>query len=204
MEYIPNRMKKIGALFLSIFLLISAFSWVNDSQKKVQTIKELKQENASLKAKDTKLSIQYTQLSEQYDTLNKEKNGSANESLLTTTNELFKAVYNYDTEKKSDSVAARKEKAKPYANSSTLDALFSKDPEKLTTTVTTVSKLEGDPEVYRMSSDEMNLTAMVLVKYSLSIAGSEKQESEFMYKIVFDPTLKQVTEVKNIGQVMIP
>ena len=55
-----------------------------------------------------------------------------------------------------------------------------------------------------MSSDEKNLTAMVLVNYSLSIAGSEKQEGKFLYKIVFDPAVKQVIEIKNIGEISIP
>ncbi|OTO77410.1 MULTISPECIES: hypothetical protein [unclassified Enterococcus] len=204
MEPISTRVKFIVGSFIAVFLLTAMFALLNDTHEKSKSIKLLKQDNANLKSNVADLSNKYTQLSEQYDALNREKNGSANESLLNTTNELFKMVYTYDTVKKSDSVAARKEKAKSYANASTLDALFSKEPEKLLSTVTTVSKMEGIPEVYRMSSDEKNLTAMVLINYSFSIAGSDKQESKFMYRIVFDPALNKVTEVKNIGEVNIP
>lgn len=201
MDNTSKRMQIITGILVSIFLLSALFALVNDNRKKAQNIQTLQQETERLKINDTKLSKKYVQLSEQYDALNKEKNGSANESLLTTTNELFRLVYTYDTEKNSDSVAARKEKSKPYANASTLDNLFSKDPENLPSTVTTISKLKGEPEVYRMSSDDENLTALVLVNYSLSIARSEKRESQFMYKIVFNPSLKQVTEIKNIGEI---
>lgn len=204
MEKFSKRVIVIVGILLMSSTLFLMFSSINDNREKDQNLKDLQQENVSLKSNVAKLSTKYNQLTEQYNSLNKEKNGSANESLLTTTNELFKTVYSYDTQKDSDSVAARKEKAKPYANTSTLDALFSKDPDKLTSTVTTVSKLEGEPEVYRMSSDEKSLTALVLINYSLTIAGSEKHDGKFMYKVVFDPTLKQITDVENIGEVNVP
>ena len=204
MENVSKRVKGIAGVLIAVFLLAALFSIVNDNREKAQSIKELRQQNTSLKNNEGKLSAKYTHLSEQYNSLNKEKNGSANEALLDTTNKLFNTVYSYDTSKRSDSVAARKTKAEPYANTTTLDALFSKDADKLTPSVTTVSELEGQPDVYRMSSDENDLTAMVLVNYSLSIAGSEKQEGKFLYKIVFDPAVKQVTEIKNIGEISIP
>lgn len=204
MENISNRIKVIVGILLVLLLLTGMFTLLNDNHEKAQSIKELQQQNTSLKGNESKLSMKYTQLSEQYDALNKEKNGSANEGLLTATNELFKNVYNYDTSKKTDSVVSRKENSKQFANAATLDLLFSKDADKLTPTVTTVSKLESTPEVYRMSSDEKNLTALVLVNYSLSIAGSEKQDGSFMYKMTFDPALKQITAIKNVGEIRIP
>lgn len=204
MENISSKVKIIGSVIFLLIVLTGMFTLVNTNQKNSQTIEELQEETTHLKSQNTKLSSKYTQLSEQYDLLNKEKNGSANKALLTATKELFQLVYSYDTGKKAESVAARKEKAKPYANTSTLDTLFSKDPEKLTPTVSTISILEGEPEVYRMSSNAKELTAMVLVNYSLSIAESEKQEGKFMYQIVFDPMHKQVTGLKNIGEISIP
>ncbi|HAQ1082563.1 TPA: hypothetical protein IW739_002924, partial [Enterococcus faecium] len=126
MENVSKRVKGIAGVLIAIFLLAALFSIVNDNREKAQSIKELRQQNTSLKSNERKLSAKYTHLSEQYNSLNNEKNGSANEALLGTTNKLFNTVYSYDTSKRSDSVAARKTKAEPYANTTTLDALFSK------------------------------------------------------------------------------
>lgn len=197
------NIRVIFSVLVALIVLSSLFLLVNSNQEKAKKIESLRQENIELKNNNEKLTTEYDHLSAEYDSLNKEKNGSANESLLDVTNNLFSCVYNYDTDKKTNSISARKDKAKQYANDVTLDKLFSKNTDQLTTTVTTTSQLEGKPEVYRMSSDDEKLTALVLVKYSLSIADSNKQEGNFMYKIVFDPKLKKVIDLNNIGEISI-
>ncbi|HFD1687876.1 TPA: hypothetical protein ACF1RY_002815 [Enterococcus hirae] len=203
MREILLNIRVMGSLFIVLIVLSSLFWLVNSNQEKAKKIEDLRKENIELKNNMGKLTTEYDHLSKEYDSLNKEKNGSANESLLDVTNNLFSCVYNYDTDEKADSISARKGKAMQYANDATLDKLFSKNADKLTTTVTTISKMDGEPEVYRMSSDDEKLTALVLVKYSLSIADSNKQEGNFMYKIVFDPKLKKVIDLNNIGEISI-
>ncbi|WP_137665458.1 hypothetical protein [Enterococcus hulanensis] len=198
-----KKSKTVTYLLTTIAILLALIFFINRNFGQGKHIESLQKENLQLKNSVVQANEQYDQLTEQYETLNKEKNGSANKDLLTTTSELFKVVYNYNSEKKSDSVAARKEKSKQFAKTEALDVLFSKDADDLTPSVSTVSKLEGDPEVYRMSSDEKELTALVLINYSFSIAGSDKVEGKFMYKLVFDPVQKQVTEIKNIGEISI-
>lgn len=200
---ISINIRVIFSVLVALIVLSSLFWLVNSNQEKAKKIESLRQENIELKNNNGKLTNEYDHLSEEYDSLNKEKNGSANESLLDVTNNLFSCVYNYDTDEKADSISARKDKAKQYANDATLDKLFSKNTNQLTTTVTTISQLEGKPQVYRMSSDDEKLTALVLVKYSLSIADSNKQEGNFMYKIMFDPKLKKVIDLNNIGEISI-
>ena len=181
---ISINIRVIFSVLVALIVLSSLFWLVSSNQEKSKKIESLRQENIELKNNNGKLTTEYDHLSEEYDSLNKEKNGFANESLLDVTNNLFSCVYNYDTNEKADSISARKDKAMQYANATTLDKLFSKNADKLTTTVTTISKMDGEPEVYRMSSDDEKLTALVLVKYSLSIADSNKQEGNFMYKIM--------------------
>ena len=197
------NIRVMGSVFIVLIVLSSLFWLVNSNQEKAKKIEDLRKENIELKNNMGKLTTEYDHLSKEYDSLNKEKNGSANASLLDVTNNLFSCVYNYDTDEKADSISARKDKAMQYANATTLDKLFSKNADKLTTTVTTISKMDGESEVYRMSSDDEKLTALVLVKYSLSIADSNKQEGNFMYKIVFDPKLKKVVDLNNIGEISI-
>lgn len=200
---ISNKAKAIGRLIFGLFLLITLFSMLNTKREMSSKIQALQEQNSSLQSSMKQSNSKYDQLSKQYDELNKEKNGSANESLISTTNELFKLVYNYNTDKKSDSLAARKGQAKPFANSSALDSLFSKNAEDWAPSVSTISKLEERPQIYRMSSDDKNLTALVLIDYSVSIAESKPQKGELMYRLTFDPVEKIVSEIKLLGEISV-
>ncbi|WP_427814947.1 hypothetical protein ACQKTA_13450 (plasmid) [Enterococcus sp. 22-H-5-01] len=182
-------------LIVIVGILVASFLFVKDSRGKSSDITALKTENRDLKKEVSRSEIDYRNLEVQYNKLNKEKNGAADEALNKATQELFESVYNYDTSKKEDSVANRKEKAKEVATSEVLDTLFSKDADKLTPSVSTVSKLDHAPEVYRMSSDSERLTALVLINYSFNISGYKNQNNQFLYKISFEPEQKKITSI---------
>lgn len=55
-----------------------------------------------------------------------------------------------------------------------------------------------------MASEKQEIKALVMVEYSVTIAGSNAQKGTFMYKVSFDPTAKQFTSVKNLGEIHVP
>lgn len=184
-----------------IIIGTAGFYFYNTNQTSKQKIETLKKENKQLKQNETEAAKTTEQLSEQMDTLYTEKNGTANETLTNATRELFSAVFDYCTERKDDSVKIRKDKALKLATEKAVDGLFPKDAASSTATVQTTSHLKGDPEVYLMPSNEKILTALVVVHYSVSIAGSDEQPGIFMYKITFDSTENLFTSVENAGVV---
>lgn len=138
---------------------------------------------------------------------NQEKNGQANERLLKASKELFSYVSNYDTAKKEDSIANCKKKAEKLTNVSALEAIFPKDADEGVSTVTAVSQIEGNggaPEVYLLSSDSKEVQALVIVKYGVSIAGSEKIIGTNMYRVKFDQPTKKFVSIENLGEVNLP
>lgn len=184
-----------------VLLLVAIISFYSSNQKLKEKNNRLETKIETLTQDESSIKKEYRQLWDNYETLYTEKNGTANEALLTTTAELFSTVFNYRSEKEEDSVKARKERAAQYATNQALNGLFPKNSEDIVATVATVSKMGKEPEVFVMSSDEKALKALVVIDYSVSIAGSEAQKGTFMYKISFDPERNQVTQVKNLGEI---
>lgn len=188
-------------------LLISNTFWFLDHKKEQKRNETIQSELTKFKGESIRLENEVSQLTGDYDQLYKEKNGQANEKLLSVANELFSYLYDYDTSKKNDSIADRKKKAAKLTTESALNTLFPRDADQGAYTVTSVSKIEGNegkPEVYLMSSDDKEIQALILVTYSVSIAGSEKIDGSNMFKAKFNPKNQEFIEMKNLGQISIP
>lgn len=164
---------------------------LNKTQTELSNVKEINKQ----------LSDRTAELSTQYDRLYAEKNGTKNQDLLSASKKLFEAVYNYDTENKKQSVYHRKQKASEFADNNALDSLFPKDAETIVPSVTTVSTLDNDPECYVMSSDSRDVKALVVVKNTLTIAGGEDMSDSFIYKVTFDASKNQFTEIISLGNI---
>ncbi|MEI5995627.1 hypothetical protein [Candidatus Enterococcus mansonii] len=201
--------KKIGTLTVltMILLVISglvAYMYLSEfSENDSKKIEKLQKENKQLKKKESEVAELTDQLSQQVDTLYTEKNGTANDDLTTAAKELFSTVFDYCTEREEDNVKARKDKALELGTKKAVDGLFPKDAASSNPSVKTTSHLKGDPEVYLMPSNDKQLTALVVVHYAVSIAGSEDQPGTFMYKVKFDSTENQFTSVENAGVINI-
>ena len=191
-------------LLIAIGLLVGYISSPNSSESDSKKIEALQKENKRLKEKESEAEEVTDQLSQQVDTLYTEKNGTANDDLTTAAKELFSTVFDYSTEREEDNVKARKDKALKLGTEKAVDGLFPKDAASSTPSVKTTSRLKGDPEVYLMPSNDKQLTALVVVHYAVSIAGSEDQPGTFMYKVKFDSTENQFISVENAGVVNIP
>ena len=202
-----KKERKRGLIFLLVgVVLLSNLFWYKEHQKGQKKMASLQTEVTKVAGEALQLESESEKLSREYDQLYKEKNGQAKEDLLAAANELFAYISEYDTSKKEDSIANRKRKAEKLATRAAIETLFPKDADKGVSTVTSVSKIEGNdgkPEVYLMSSDEREIQALVLVQYSISIAGSDKIEGSTMYKTTFDPPTKQFTEIKNLDEVQL-
>lgn len=199
MDKTKERKRWVIILLVGLVLSSNLF-WVMDRQKDQKKMDTLQTELTKVKGN----SLHLEKLSSEYDQLYQEKNGQAKEHLLAAANELFSYTSEYDTSKKGDSIANRKKKAEKLTTKAALETLFPKDADKGVSTITSVSRIEGNegkPEVYLMSSDEKEVKALVLVQYSISIAGSEKIEGSSMYKTTFDPRTQLFTEIKNLGEV---
>lgn len=194
---------KISLLF-GVVIFIFAFTWNNDRQKNENKINALEKTISQQKKEKEELTGQIDQLTKEYDSLYKEKNGLANDRLLTATNKLFSAVSEYDTSKEQDSIHERKNRAAEVADATALEGIFPKDADKGAATVTTISKLEKTPEVYLLSSDDKEVRALVWTDYSVSIAGSEKQEGTNLYKVAFNQLTQKFVSIENLGSVKTP
>lgn len=203
MDKTKERKRWVIILLVGLVLSSNLF-WIMDRQKGQKKMDTLQTELTKVKGNSLHLENEVEKLSTEYDQLYQEKNGQANEHLLAAANELFSYTSEYDTSKKEDSIANRKKKAEKLTTRAALETLFPKDTDKGVSTITSVSKIEGNegkPEVYLMSSDEKEVKALILVQYSISIAGSEKIEGSSMYKTTFDPRTQLFTEIKNLGEV---
>lgn len=203
MDKTEERKRWVIILLVGLVLSSNLF-WVMDRQKDQKKMDTLQTELTKVKGNSLHLENEVEKLSSEYDQLYQEKNGQAKEHLLAVANELFSYTSEYDTSKKEDSIANRKKKAEKLTTKAALETLFPKDADKGVSTITSVSRIEGNegkPEVYLMSSDEKEVKALILVQYSISIAGSEKIEGSSMYKTTFDPRTQLFTEIKNLGEV---
>lgn len=192
---------KILCPVLLVILVLGGFWVVSERQEQGREIQRYQQELAKQKETLVENEQRLEKFSKQTETAPKETN---NEGLITATSHLFSAVFDYHSDREKESVKARKEQASAYANQQALNGLFPKDADTITPSVTTVSRLEREPEIYVMASEKQEIKALVMVEYSVTIAGSNAQKGTFMYKVSFDPTAKQFTSVKNLGEIHVP
>lgn len=192
---------KILCPVLLVILVLGGFWVVSERQEQGREIQRYQQELAKQKETLVENEQRLEKFSKQTETAPKETN---NEGLITATSHLFSAVFDYHSDREKESVKARKEQASAYANQQALNGLFPKDADTIPPSVTTVSRLEREPEVYVMASEKQEIKALVMVEYSVTIAGSNAQKGTFMYKVSFDPTAKQFTSVKNLGEIHVP
>ncbi|NBA54949.1 hypothetical protein [Enterococcus hirae] len=190
---------KILCPILLIILVLGGVWFVSERQEQGRKIQRYQQELAKQKAMLTEKEQRLEKAFKQ--TTLKE---TSNEGLITATRHLFSSVFDYHSDRGKESVKARKEQASAFANHQALNALFPKDADAITPSVTTVSRLEREPEIYLMVSEKQEIKALVMVEYSVAIAGSNAQKGTFMYKVSFDPTAKQFTSVKNLGEIHVP
>lgn len=194
-----NATKYLCIIFF-ILLLVAGFLLHMEQQKLQSTNQKLRTELIEKDKRCKTLTEDIARVSTRYNVLYKEKNGTANAKLIEATNRLFSAVYNYDTSKKIDSVKSRKERGQKIATAQALESLFPKDSDETTPSVTNVSKLEQEPEIYMKSSDSNQLCALVLVHYSYTIAGSEKTTGSYLYQVTYDQFAGKFTSIKNVAE----
>lgn len=192
---------KILCPVLLVILVLGGFWFVSERQEQGREIQRYQQELAKQKETLVENEQRLEKFSKQKETAPKETN---NEGLVTATSHLFSTVFDYHSDREKESVKARKEQASTFANQQALNGLFPKDADTITPSVTTVSRLEREPEIYLMASEKQEIKALVMVEYSVTIAGSNAQKGTFMYKVSFDPTAKQFTSVKNLGEIHVP
>ncbi|WPH48347.1 hypothetical protein SHT67_14305 (plasmid) [Enterococcus faecalis] len=191
---------------LLIVLVFTVFLLVSDRQKQEKVVQSYKQETIKQKEERIKAEERLERaskelMSEQEKGLLKGSEQAGNNEFVSMTTQLFSVVYTYQSDKETDTVKARKEKASAYANQKALNGLFPKDAEKAQPSVTTSSRLEKNPEIYQMITNENEVNALVVISYSLSIAGSKPQTGSFLYKTTFDRKLKQFVAIKNLGEI---
>ncbi|OTO02236.1 hypothetical protein [Enterococcus sp. 5B3_DIV0040] len=192
---------KIGCPVLLILLVLGGFWFVSERKEQGREIQRYQQALAKQKETLVETEQRLEKFSKQTETKPKE---TSNEGLVTATSQLFSAVFDYHSDREKESVKARKEQASAFANQQALNGLFPKDADTITPSVITVSRLEREPEIYVMASEKQEIKALVLVEYSVTIAGSNAQKGTFMYKVSFDPIAKQFTAVKNLGDIHVP
>lgn len=194
-------LERIIIVLLLILIVAIGIGFSSSQKENKQTIDRLEKKVKTLSEGETSVKKEYRQLWDDYEKLYTEKNGTANESLLTSTNELFSKVFSYRSEKEEDSIEKRKQESVQYATNQALNGLFPKNATDSVASVSTVSKMDKEPEVYIMSSDNKEIRALVVISYSVSIAGSEAQKGTFMYKVTFEPQQGKFTHIKNLGEV---
>lgn len=192
-----NKIFLFASLLLIITAVILAYS---DKQKSTEKIETLQNQLLEKKEEQAAQNKNLDRLSKRYNDLYKQKNGTAKENLLKATNDLFSIVYEYNTSRKEDSVKSRKDKAVKIADEGALKDLFPSNADEVTPSVTTVSKLTGDPEVYMKSSDSNQLSALVLVSYENTIAGGEALKGNYLYKVEYNQFQNKFTSVKGVTE----
>lgn len=197
-------LSKVTFPILILLLIVGGYGAYSNHQADTKKLSNLQEKIEKQTEKEEESNKNIDQLSQQLNILYTEKNGTANESLTSTTKELFSTVYNYRTDREEDSVKARKTKAAKYATETALNGIFPKDADKAVASISTVSRMVDDPEIYLMPTNEKELTALIVIHYAVSIAGSKEQTGTFMYKAGFDPEAIKFTEVTNVGEVNIP
>lgn len=195
-----NGTNKIIA-FASLLLILTAVFWVySDKQKSNHKIETLESQLVEKKSEQDSQNKNMDRLSKRYNDLYKQKNGTAKEDLLKASNELFSKVYDYDTGRKEDNIKSRKDAAAKIADGTALNDLFPSNADEVTPSVTTVSRLSGEPEVYMKSSDSNQLSALVLVNYENLIAGSEPFKGSYLYKVEYNQFQQKFTSVKSVTE----
>lgn len=127
--------------------------------------------------------------------LYQEKNGTAEEGLLGSVQTLFEQLYQYDTGNPNYGVGERRKAAQAVASASVLSQLF---PEDVRPSVQTLSKLDA-VETYIRSSDKERVEALVLVRFSTSIAGSQEIKGSYLYKVSYSWSEQLLVSVIPLG-----
>jgi len=190
----------VTLLMMGVILFLGT-SLYNQQQRQTFEEKQHQTETKKLTEKEARTNERMKQLSDQYDKLFAEKNGTENEVLLAATKTLFSAVYTYDTSDKKQSVFHRKNEASKVANDSALEALFPKDADTITASVTTVSTLDHAPECYIMSANDREVKALVVVKNTIKIAEGDQLTDSYIYKIIYDASRNQFVEIVSLGNI---
>lgn len=198
------KLTKLILGVVAVLIVIGGFWLYTEKNQRTTEIDNLKQALVKQKKLTAKKATAAEKVTKQYDVLYQEKSGNSNEDLVSAAKGLFSTIYEYKSDTKEGLVQTRKDAASKYAEAKALETLFPKGSEKSTSSVTSVSQLEKDPEVYLMATASKEQSALVMIHYSVSIAGSEKQKGTFMYKVIFDVPSKKFIAIQNIGDVDVP
>lgn len=195
--------KKSFFFSVSLILFLIIFSLIN---AKISSIKitEMNEKLQAHKKNEVELNEELAALTVNYEDLFKEKNSYANDVLVEKANDLFSLVFEYDSSKKEDSIAKRKQAAAKIATDAAVNELFPADAAEGGSSVNTVSKLKKEPEVFVSAHSDDNISALVMIEYSVSIADSEDLSGNLMYKVSYNNLEKKITAIVNIGEVRIP
>ncbi|HAQ6572491.1 TPA: hypothetical protein IX405_000161 [Enterococcus faecium] len=200
-----TRIKKGGLFLLGILAVLFGVWQMNTLSQEKATVRQYEQVIDKQKQMVHALQKEIDHLRNQLDTQDQKersKKTEPSEDIAKTsarlTETLFTILYSYQSEE--SSVRERKEKVSKLVTSSVLEELFPGDVEKLPSTVSTVSQLDHAPIIYLDPTSKEEWKGIVLVDYSVSIAGSETQSGRFLYQVTIDPKTQQFTSILNLGE----
>lgn len=152
-------------------------------EEKDQTIVQLQQENSEIQGR--------------YKDLYEQKNTTSNHSLVAATNGVFSGLFDYDTSK--DSIKDRRDRAGQFTTENALEDIFPSEANEYNPSVTTVSKLASPPQIFFNPNDSDLQDVLIIIDNDISIAGSDKMSTTFMYKAQFSPQEQKFVSIKNAG-----
>ncbi|EPH75341.1 hypothetical protein D929_00824 [Enterococcus faecalis 02-MB-P-10] len=189
-----------GCLLVSVLLNV----WVYGKQQgKEKELTQLKEKEVQVTKEKQAVEQQLEQRTQELTNERKKQTHQTQKTVTKTAKSLFSTAFDYQSDKASDSIKKRKEKATQWANEEVVNQLFPKDADQAKPSVQTVSTLEQTPHVYLQEVEKATdpQPALVTVSYSVTIAGSDKQTGSFLYRVVFDPQSQTFTQLRNLGAI---
>lgn len=181
-----KRICLIVAIICFALLIVSIGIHV-EGKKEVQK-KEAKVEELALKVKE---------VNKRYEQLSAQKNNTENEMLVHAATEVFSSLFNYDSEK--DTLKERREKAREFVSEEALEEIFPKEATSYQASVQSVSWIDEPIAIYYSATQDKRQTVFILIKNTVSIAGSTPQETQFTYRAEYDSLRNQFVSIKSMG-----
>lgn len=181
-----KRICLIVAIICFVLLIVSNGIHV-EGEKEVQ-----KQE-----AKIEELVLKVKEVNERYEQLSTQKNNTENEMLVHAATEVFSSLFNYDSAK--DTLKERREKAREFVSEEALEEIFPKEATSYQASVQSVSRIDEPIAIYYSATKDKRQNVFILIKNTVSIAGSTPQEAQFTYRAEYDSLRNQFVSIKSMG-----
>ncbi|AYQ24268.1 MULTISPECIES: hypothetical protein [Enterococcus] len=134
---------------------------------------------------------------QRYEQLSAQKNNTQNDSLVHAATAVFSSLFNYDSEK--DTLKERREKAREFVSEEALEEIFPKEATSYQASVQSVSRIHEPIAIYYSAIKDKKQNVFILIKNTVSIAGSTPQEAQFTYRAEYDPLRNQFVSIESMG-----